>query len=41
MELNRLDEDQLQVVTTEVKSSCWYQTNGDEISWVYVQPKSG
>jgi hypothetical protein len=41
MELNRLDEDQLQVVTTEVKSACWYQANGDEISWVYVQPKSG
>lgn len=37
----KLNREQLQIKTEQVKSNKFYQIEGGEIDWVYVQPKSG
>ena len=40
MNLSEINSNDLQVVTTEVKSNCFYQIGGNEITWTYSPPKS-
>ena len=39
MNLNKLDSKNIQIVTNDVVSDVYYRVPGNEISWLYVQPK--